>query len=166
MWRRMRPKPDRPDLRTRRFAARVAAVQAVFQHLSTGAPPARLLPEFHAHRLGETIEDVEYPPADGAFFDDVVRGVVARRAELDALISAHLAQGWSLNRLDRLMHALLAAGAYELVARPDVPLGAVISEYVDVARGFYDRKEVGFVNALLDNIGRSARAQTAEGPAA
>ena len=81
----------------------------------------------------------------------------ARRGEIAALISARLAEGWSLERLDRPMRAILRAGAYELIARPDVPVGSVISEYVDVAHAFYDKRESGFVNGLLDAIAKEAR---------
>jgi len=120
-------------------------------------PLARLLHEFHEHRLGATIEDDTYADAEVAFFDDVVAGVDARRAEIDALIAARLAEGWSLERLDRPMRAILRAGAYELVARPDVPVATVISEYIDVAHAFYDKRETGFVNGLLDAIAKAAR---------
>ena len=81
----------------------------------------------------------------------------ARRGELDERIAARLAKGWSLERLDRPMRALLRAGAYELVARADVPTGAVISEYVDVAHAFYARAEAGFVNGLLDAVAKDVR---------
>jgi N utilization substance protein B len=86
-----------------------------------------------------------------------VTGVEARRAEIDSLIGDRLAAGWSLERLDRPMRAILRAGAYELIARPDVPIGSVISEYVDVAHAFYDKRESGFVNGLLDAIAKEAR---------
>ena len=86
----------------------------------------------------------------------------ASREEIDALISARLAEGWSLERLDRPMRAILRAGAYELIARADVPVGSVISEYVDVAHAFYDKRESGFVNGLLDAIAKHARPARAE----
>jgi len=140
-----------------RSAARLAAVQALYQQEMEGTPTARLLKEFHDHRLGARIEDEQYHDAERDFFDDVVTGVEARRSELDALISGRLAQGWSLERLDRPMRAILRAGAYELVARADVPVGSVISEYVDVAHAFYDKRESGFVNGLLDAIAKEAR---------
>ena len=140
-----------------RSAARLAAVQALYQYEMEGTPIPRLLKEFHDHRLGALIEDEQYHEAERDFFDDVVTGVGARRAEIDQLISGRLAQGWSLERLDRPMRAILRAGAYELIARPDVPVGSVISEYVDVAHAFYDKRESGFVNGLLDAIGREAR---------
>ena len=140
-----------------RSAARLAAVQALYQQEMEGTPVPRLIKEFHDHRLGATIEDAEYLEAERDFFDDIVTGAEARRAEIDALISARLAEGWSLKRLDRPMRAILRAGAYELIARPDVPVGSVISEYVDVAHAFYDKRESGFVNGLLDAIAKQAR---------
>jgi transcription antitermination protein NusB len=140
-----------------RSAARLAAVQALYQQEMEKTPVARLLKEFHDHRLGATIEDQHYHAAERDFFDDIVIGADARRDEIDALISARLAQGWSLERLDRPMRAILRAGAYELIARADVPVGSVISEYVDVAHAFYDKTESGFVNGLLDSIAKQAR---------
>jgi len=141
-----------------RSAARLAAVQALYQQEMEGTPIARLLKEFHDHRLGATIEDAQYHAAERDFFDDVVTGVDARRSDVDALISARLAEGWSLERLDRPMRAILRAGAYELLARADVPVGSVISEYVDVAHAFYDKRESGFVNGILDAIAKETRA--------
>ena len=140
-----------------RSAARLAAVQALYQQEMEGTPTARLLKEFHDHRLGATIEDAQYHAAERDFFDDVVTGTHARRAEIDALISQRLAEGWTLERLDRPMRALLRAGAYELIARPDVPVASVITEYVDVAHAFFDKRESGFVNGLLDAIAKGVR---------
>ena len=122
-----------------------------------GTPVTRLLKEFHDHRLGATIEDAEYHQAERDFFDDIVKGAEARSSDIDALISSRLASGWTLERLDRPMRAILRAGAFELIARPDVPVGSVISEYVDVAHAFYDKRESGFVNGLLDAIAKEAR---------
>jgi N utilization substance protein B len=141
-----------------RSAARLAAVQALYQREMEGTPVPRLLKEFHDHRLGATIEDAQYHAAEHDFFDDVVTGVEARQAEIDGKISANLAEGWSLERLDRPMRAILRAGAYELIARADVSVGSVISEYVDVAHAFFDKRESGFVNGLLDAIAKDARA--------
>src|SRR5687768_8316605 len=123
-----------------RSAARLAAVQALYQQEMEGTKIAPLLHEFHHHRLGATIDGVEYAEAEVDFFDDLVKGVDARREEIDALISANLAKDWSLARLDKPMKAILRAGAYELTARADVPTGSVISEYVDVAKAFYDTR--------------------------
>ena len=143
---------------TARAAARLAAVQALYQHDMEQTPVAQLLHEFHHHRLGATIEGAEYAEAEVDFFDDIVRGATARTGEIDALIEGKLASGWSLARLDKPMKALLRCGTYELLARADVPLGAVISEYVDVAHAFYERREAGFVNGLLDALAKQVRA--------
>jgi N utilization substance protein B len=140
-----------------RSAARLAAVQALYQQEMEGTPLPRLIKEFHDHRLGATIEDEQYHDAERDFFDDIVAGVDARGADLDALIAGRLAEGWTLERLDRPMRAILRAGAYELLARPDVPVGSVITEYVDVAHAFYDKRESGFVNGLLDAIAKAVR---------
>ena len=140
-----------------RSAARLAAVQALYQLEMEGSAVAPLLHQFHEHRLGATIEGATYVEAEQGFFDDVVKGVDARRGEIDGLIVGKLAEGWALERLDRPMRAILRAGTYELIARPDVPMASVISEYVDVAKAFYDKKESGFVNGLLDAVAKDAR---------
>jgi len=145
-----------------RSAARLAAVQALYQHDMEGTPIARLLHEFHEHRLGATIEDEKYHEAEQDFFDDIVMGAEARQADIDALISGRLAEGWTLERLDRPMRSILRAGAYELIARADVPVATVITEYVDVAHAFYDKRESGFVNGLLDAIAKEARSTKAD----
>ena len=142
-----------------RSAARLAAVQALYQQEMEGTPLPRLLHEFHEHRLGATIEDEQYHDAERDFFDDLVTGADARRNDIDGLISGRLAEGWTLERLDRPMRAILRAGAYELIARRDVPVASVISEYVDVAHAFYDKRESGFVNGLLDAIAKEARSK-------
>jgi N utilization substance protein B len=156
----MRASMSRTSSRTRaRAAARLAAVQALYQHEMEGTAVPHLLHEFHHHRLGATIEDVEYADADVDFFDDLVTGSAARAGEIDRAIEGKLASGWTLARLDKPMKAILRAGTYELIARPDVPVGVTISEYIDVAHAFYDRREAGFVNGLLDAIAKEARPQ-------
>jgi N utilization substance protein B len=148
----------KPNERSRaRSAARLAAVQALYQQEMEGTRMPTLLDEFHQHRLGATIEDVEYADAEVEFFDDLVKGVDARRDEIDAAIEGKLASGWSLERLDKPMRQILRAGTYELLARIDVPTATVISEYVDVADAFYDKREKGFVNGLLDGVAKAVR---------
>ena len=140
-----------------RSVARLAAVQALYQLEMENTPMARLLHEFHQHRLGATIEDATYAEAEVDFFNDVVKGVDARRSEIDAVISANLGQGWTLERLDRSLRQILRAGAYELLARPDIPTGSVISEYLDVAHAFFPPKEKKFVNGVLDAVAKAVR---------
>jgi N utilization substance protein B len=140
-----------------RSAARLAAVQALYQHRMEGTAQAKLLDEFHQHRLGREIEDEQYAEADVDFFDDVVMGTLARSEEIDALLAERLAEGWTLARLDKTMLQILRAGTYELMARPDIPVGTAISEYVDVAHAFFDQREAKFVNGILDAVGKVVR---------
>ncbi len=140
-----------------RSAARLAAVQALYQREMEATPIAKLLHEFHQHRLGATIEDATYADAEVDFFNDVVKGVDARQSEIDALVSANLGAGWTLDRLDRSLRQILRAGTYELLARPDIPTGSVIGEYLDVAHAFFDSKEKKFVNGVLDAVARAVR---------
>lgn len=140
-----------------RSAARLAAVQALFQQDMEKTPIPRLLKEFHEHRLGAEIEDDQYQEAEVAFFDDLVIGVDEKRDEIDELITEKLASGWSVGRLDKTMLQILRAGSFELLMREDVSTAVVIDEYVDVAHAFFDRKESGFVNGLLDAIAKKVR---------
>lgn len=148
-----RPSNDR----TARAAARLGAVQALYQQQMEGTPLPQLLDEFHMHRLGAEIEGMQFNEAERAFFDDVVKGTLARRDEIDALLESKLAEGWSLARLDKTQLQILRAGAYELIARADVPTGTAISEYVDVAHAFFDAKEAKFVNGVLDAVAKAVR---------
>jgi N utilization substance protein B len=144
-----------------RAAARLAAVQALYQHDMEGTHLASLLDEFHRHRLGgeidDEVDDTQYADAEVAFFDDLVKGAIARRDEIDDLLSGKLAEGWKLERLDKTMLQILRAGAYELLARADVSTGTAISEYVDVAHAFFDARETKFVNGVLDAVAKAVR---------
>ena len=140
-----------------RAAARLAAVQALYQTDMEATTLAKLLDEFHQHRLGMEIDDETFAEAETAFFDDVVKGTLARRDEIDALLSGKLAEGWKIERLDKTMLQILRAGAYELLARADVPTGSVISEYLDVAHAFFDERETKFVNGVLDAVAKMVR---------
>lgn len=147
----------KPGRSTARAAARLAAVQALYQLEMERKPIVWLLDEFHQHRLGAEIEDMQFNVAETAFFDDVVKGVDARRDEIDQLLSDRLSTGWTLARLDKTMLQILRAGTYELLARADVPTGTAISEYVDVAKAFFDDREAKFVNGVLDAVAKGVR---------
>ncbi len=140
-----------------RSAARLGAVQALYQREMEGTATAKLLDEFHQHRLGKEIEDDVYENAEIDFFDDLVSGVIARQEEIDELLTSKLAEGWTLRRLDKTMLQILRAGAYELLARADVPTAAAISEFVDVAHAFFEEREAKFVNGVLDAVAKAAR---------
>ena len=140
-----------------RSAARLAAVQALYQMDMEKIGLARLLGQFHEHRLGKEIEDDQYVDADIDFFDDIVVGTDGRREDIDALIESNLGEQWKIGRLDKTMLQILRAGTYELIARPDVPTGTVINEYMDVAHAFFDAKDAKFVNGLLDAVAKAKR---------
>ncbi|MCP3389256.1 transcription antitermination factor NusB [Bradyrhizobium sp. CCGB12] len=141
----------------RRGAARLAAVQALYQMDIAGAGINDIFAEFESHWLGNEVEGDTYLPAEAAFFRDVVSGVVRDQKKLDPLIDEALSKGWPLKRIEAILRAVLRAGAYELEHRKDVPGRVVVSEYVDVANAFVDREETGMVNAVLDQIGRQFR---------
>jgi transcription antitermination protein NusB len=156
----MTPDGGRKDERkaNRRGAARLAAVQALYQMDIAGTGLNDILAEFESHWIGREVEGAQYLPAEAAFFRDVVSGVVREQRQLDPLVDQALAEGWPLKRIEAILRAVLRAGAYELGHRSDVPARVVVSEYVDVAHAFVDKDETGMVNAVLDQIARQFRA--------
>ena len=149
--------PRTAHLARARAAARLAAVQALYQRDMEPTAIRPLLREFHHHRLGSEIEGVDYAEADADLFDAVVSGVDERQAELDSLVSGKLSKGWTLARLDRPLAAILRAGAWELAHRPDATRATIIAAYLDIAGAFYDKTEKGFANAVLDAIAKDVR---------
>src|SRR5262249_7208696 len=143
----------------RRGAARLAAVQALYQMDIAGTGVNGILTQFESHLIGREGEGKQYPPAGAAFFRGVVRGGGREQRPVDPLIDEVLSQGWPLKRVEAILRAVLRAGAYELDHRRDVPARVVVSEYVDVAHAFVEREEVGMVNAVLDRIARKLRAE-------
>jgi N utilization substance protein B len=154
-------KASSPEFRkaNRRGAARLAAVQALYQMDIAGAGLNDVFAEFESHWLGSEVEGEKYLPAEAAFFRDVVAGVVRDQIELDPIIDQALAGGWPLKRIDAIIRAVLRAGTYELQHRKDVPARVVVAEYVDVANAFVDQDETGMVNAVLDQLARRFRAE-------
>lgn len=140
-----------------RSAARLAAVQALYQMDLAATPLPDILAEFEVHRLGREVEGDQYANAEAAFFRDIVTGVVREQRVLDPLVDDALSKGWPLKRVEAILRAVLRAGAYELKHRGDVPARVVVSEYVDVAAAFLDGEETGMVNAVLDQLARAAR---------
>ena len=141
-----------------RGAARLAAVQALYQMDLAGTGLNDIMAEFETHWLGGEIEGAQYRPAEAAYFRDIVGGVVREQSKLDPQIDNALTRGWPLKRIEAVLRAVLRAGAYELEHRKDVPGRVVVSEYVDVAHAFVESEETGMVNAVLDQIARQFRA--------
>jgi N utilization substance protein B len=146
-------KPRKADAHTQhssRRAARLAAVQALYQLDMNDVAPAVVIAEFVAHRLEQH--------ADQPLFKDLVESVAARVVEIDGLIGGALVEGWSVERLETVLRAILRAGAYEILARPDIPPRVTISEYVEIAHAFFGGREPGLVNGVLDRLAQERRA--------
>jgi N utilization substance protein B len=144
-----------------RSVSRLAAVQALYQMEVSGVGVDAVVREFSEHRFDRDVEDSDgdrLAQADEGFFSDLVKGVVAEQGAIDTAVVRRLASGWRLERLDATARAILRAGAYELIRRPDVPTEVVIDEYVEIAKSFFEGPESGFINGALDAIARDARA--------
>jgi transcription antitermination protein NusB len=140
-----------------RSVARLAAVQAIYQMEVSGVGSEAVVREFVDHRFDGDMEGERLAPADEAYFADIVRGAVKDQAGIDKAIARRLAQGWRLERIDATLRAILRAGAFELMARPEAPTEVVIDEYVEIAKSFFEGPEPGFVNAALDGIAQDER---------
>lgn len=140
-----------------RSAARLAAVQALYQMDISGKTVVDALAEFEAFWIGREVEGIEFKPSDIEFFRNVISGVVQNQRAIDVKIDKALAEGWPLRRVEAVLRAILRAGGYELMFRKDVPARVAITEYVDVTHGFYGEDEPGLVNAVLDTLARDVR---------
>lgn len=150
------PKDVKPA--NQRGAARLAAVQALYQMDVGGAGVLEVVAEYEAHRLGQELDGLVYRRADVQWFRSIVSGVVSEQRRLDPMIRSALTADWPLSRLDSTLRAILRAGAYELSHRGEVPIAVVVSEYVDVAKAFFEEEEPKLVNAVLDRLARRIRA--------
>lgn len=144
---------------SQRRAARLAAVQALYQIEMTDGTAERVVPDFLSHALGQEIDGVPLANLDRAFFAELVIGVCKETEELDDMLSAMLAEAWPIERLETLLKIILRAGAYELAHRPEIPAQAVIAEYVALAHAFFDGKEPGMANGVLDALARYLRGE-------
>ncbi|KAJ0339614.1 hypothetical protein COL154_014208 [Colletotrichum chrysophilum] len=124
----------------------------------SGAGVLEVVAEYEAHRLGKDIDGHVYRQADPAWFRGIVSGVVSEQRRLDPLIRSALTEDWPLSRLDSILRAILRAGTYELSSRADVPTAVIVSEYVDIAKAFFEGEEPKIVNAVLDRLARRLRA--------
>ena len=141
----------------RRSAARLTAVQALYQIELTGGAPDSVISQFTDPKSRAQLTDRQMMEPDPELFGDVVRGVVAGRADLDRLIAAALTTDWEIGRLNLILRLILEAGVHEITRRPDIPARVAITEYVDVAHAFFDGAEPGLVNGVLDRIAREHR---------
>ncbi|KAF5886289.1 MULTISPECIES: transcription antitermination factor NusB [Rhizobium] len=153
-------KTERPvKTANQRGAARLAAVQALYQMDVGGTGVLEIVAEYEAHRLGQEIDGETYLKADAAWFRSIVSGVVRDQVRLDPLIAAALQDDWALSRLDSTVRAILRAGVFEITDRKDVPVAVIVTEYVEIAQAFFDDDEPKLVNAVLDRIAKQVRGE-------
>jgi transcription antitermination protein NusB len=142
-----------------RGAARLAAVQALYQMDIGGSGVLEVVAEYEAHRLGQELDGETYLKADPSWFRSIVSGVVREQTKLDPLIGSALQDDWALSRLDSTVRAILRAGTFELIDRKDVPVPVIVTEYVEIAHAFFEEDEPKLVNAVLDRIARQVRVE-------
>ena len=140
-----------------RGAARLAAVQALYQMELSGTGVLEIVSEYENFRLGQELDGDQYLKADASWFRSIVAGVVKDQRALDPLIADSLIEGWPLSRLDATIRAIMRAGVFELIERKDVPVAVIVTEYVEIANAFFSEDEPKLVNAVLDSVARKVR---------
>jgi N utilization substance protein B len=150
-------RPAKPA--NQRGAARLAAVQALYQMDIGGTGVLEVVAEYEAHRLGQELDGETYLKADASWFRSIVAGVVREQTRLDPLIGSALQDDWALSRLDSTVRAILRAGTFELIDRKDVPVPVIVTEYVEIAHAFFEEDEPKLVNAVLDRIAKQVRGE-------
>jgi N utilization substance protein B len=140
-----------------RGAARLAAVQALYQMDVGGTGVLEVVAEYEAHRLGQELDGDTYLKADPSWFRAIVSGVVRDQVKIDPIIRSALQNDWPLSRLDSTLRAILRAGTFEILERKDVPIPVIVTEYVEIAQAFFEEDEPKIVNAVLDRIAKQVR---------
>lgn len=153
------PAPSKPtgSLKARRSAARLAAVQALYQIELGQVASETVIGEFVRFRIGQELDGDIYVTADPTLFSDIVRGVSARREELDTALAEGLDRQWGLERMEAILRAILRAGTWELLGNLPAAPHIIINDYIDVTHSFFSGKEPGMVNGVLDRLARILR---------
>lgn len=153
------PRPVRQSV-VARSSARLAAVQGLYQMDLAGTDADEVVPELASNPLmASENQESELVEPDATFLSELIHGVVRRQKEIDPLIDQQLATGWRLARVDAILRAILRAGVFELMERPDVPARVVINEYIELAHAFFAEDESKVVNGVLDHLARRLRAK-------
>jgi N utilization substance protein B len=143
-----------------RSVARLQAVQILYRIEMTEEPPESALPDFLDSASAGEVEGEALSQTDVSLLKEIVHGVFHRaEKDIDPILSAVLPADWPLERLESVMRAILRAAGFEMLAKGEVPARVVINEYVDLAHAFFEGKEPGFVNGVLDKVARTLRAE-------
>jgi transcription antitermination protein NusB len=140
-----------------RSAARLGAVQALYQMDLAGTDVGEVLAQFSSRAAGDAFDDGQCGPADFPFLKEVVDGVVREQRTIDPALNKLLDTGWPLARLDATLRAILRAAAYEIMFMENVPSRVAITEYLDVAHAFFDEQEPKLLNGVLNTLARQRR---------
>lgn len=153
---------DQTPASAKRRAARLYAVQALYQMKANDQTASAVITEFKEHRFGKPVDGYEYVTPDGALFADIVNGVSKRRDDLHSMIEAARQKNKTGERAksDDLLLMILLCGSYELLMHTDIAAAILINDYVNVTHAFYDRAEAGFVNGILDRIKNNIREES------
>ena len=142
-----------------RPAARLAAVQALYQLEQEPTTPQKVISEFVTHRFNEIVDGTRFVTPDKSLFQDIVLGVMERLADLDPMITSTLSEGWRLERIESVVRSILRAAVFELSRDTSVPTPVVINEYIEIAKSFCSPSEVSFVNGSLDSLAKLLRTE-------
>lgn len=140
-----------------RPAARLAAVQALYQLEQEPTTPQKVVQEFLNHRFNEVVDGTRFITPDKTLFQDIVMGAMERLADLDSMITSTLSEDWRLERMESVVRAILRAAVFELSRDTSVPVPVVINEYIEITKSFCTGPEVAFVNASLDALAKLLR---------
>jgi N utilization substance protein B len=147
--------PRKPPIA--KSAARLGAVQALYQMDLAATDVGETLAQFVARAAGEDFDDGQCGEADYKHLREVVEGAVREQAAIDIAVDHQLAKDWPIHRINAILRAVLRAGAYELMFMDKVPAKVAINEYVNVAAAFFDKEEPAFTNAVLNALARARR---------
>lgn len=141
------------------LAARLLAVQALYQNQQNQKPVDVLIDEYLRHRTGMEIDGAALTAPDGVLLKKIISGVHERRSELEDIVKANIKrpQEGSGRDIEPLLKAIIMAASYELLAHQDIDFPVIINDYLHVTHAFYDKMEAGLVNGVLDPIARQLR---------
>lgn len=145
-----------------RGSARLGAVQALYQMDIGRTSLNDTMENFSKFLLGKEVDGEQYLPADVDFFGQIIKGVIANQLAIDPIIDGALPAEWPVTRIDSTLRAVLRAAVFELTKRPDIPSKVVISEYLDVARAFFEDDVLRLVNGVLDTVARQVQSEAPE----